>query len=417
MNVSFNYFNYEKTTKIDVKYNKNENYPLFLSIVNLLWINYYKINNENFKSCLNLQVYNKSQPYTAYKQITECPQKYGIKSIDFLINNITEEFTANNIYNYSLEFNNQIIRLESIHTIHAYYYQVQLFKLLQYSSINISEYLINNIQDDDTLEIFKLIVKIPVDRYLKTNLVLSMYNTLNDYQNRFGETSGQSCDQTIKLNKIIRRNLRPPYGDCSDYSENRPFNGTNQWHCYRQCLKTMAENRFYCKPVVIDKTTHELDFVSDNYIECDSSLQKLFDEYVAQNRIDLKCTELCPRDCVNIDFKTTIIGEIEKDEINYGNTYYSISVVWDTTQPMFVYNEELVMSFIDYIVYCGGVVGLLFGASALDIIHKILNKTFWLNIWRIILELFQWHIINQINNIQRFFRIKFLEFKQYLFQN
>ena len=64
-------------------------------------------------------------------------------------------------------------------------------------------------------------------------------------------------------------------------------------------------------------------------------------------------------------------------------------MVWDTTQPMFVYNEETVMSFIDYICYCGGLVGLLFGASAVDILYIIFSKTTWIIIWTITLQIIQ----------------------------
>ena len=404
MEVSVNYFNYEKTIKIDVKYNSNENFPLFVNILRNSFNNKFKL------PCL-LYKYDISFHDKASSRILECLQQNGIKSIDFLINNFTKEFE--DIYDYLIELNNQTIKLDSLQTIHAYSYINT--KTIQCNSIDVGDSFIKY-SKFNTTELFKLWVKIPYTRFIRTNLVLNMYNTLNDYQNTFFDDVGFISDQTIKVTKILHKNLKPPYGDCSDYIEDRPFNGTNQWHCFRQCLKTMAENMFDCKPVVIDKTTHELDFVSDNYIECNSSVQKLFDEYVAQNRINLKCTELCPRDCLNIDFKMTTIPEIEKDEINYENTHLEITLVWDTTQPMFVYNEELVMSFIDYIVYCGGVVGLLFGASALDIIYMLFSRSFWLNIWGIILQIFQWHLINQINNIRRFFRIKFIEFKHYLFQ-
>ena len=286
MEVSVNYFNYEKTTKIDVKYNSNENYPLFISIVNLLDTDHLKrpnLKQYNSKSCLyNNKLHSNYSDYTTYKQITECPQKYGIKSIDFLINNITKDFLENNIFNYSLELNTKIINLETIHTTHAYYYELPLTDIIHYNSINMSEYSVNIRQDNESFELFKLFVKPPSGRYYKTHLVLSMYNTLNDYQSRISITSGQNCDQTIKVTRTIRQNLKPPYGDCSDYSKNRRFNGTNQWHCYRQCLKTMAENRFHCKPVVIEKTTHELDFVFRiTYIECNSSVHRLIDDYTS----------------------------------------------------------------------------------------------------------------------------------------
>ena len=310
--------------------------------------------------------------YDQYKIVMECPQQYGFKSMDFLIQNLTKEF--DNLYNYSLQLNNKIIKLDNIQKDHVYYFEYQVKQILHYNSINMRDYLKENMHGD--IEFVKIWINKPFnDAFHKTHLVLNMYNTVNNYQKQFSENALHTSDQTIKVTKIIHQNLKPPYGDCSDYSEDRPFNGTNQWHCYRQCLKTMAENMFDCKPVLIDKTLHELDFISDNFIECNSSVQKLFDEYVAQNRLNFKCIEFCPRDCVNIDFKMSMVSETENDEKNYENTDYKMSMVWDTTRPMLVYKEEPVMSFIDYICYCGGLVGLFFGTSAVDYnIHYIIPK-------------------------------------------
>ena len=39
LKASINYFNYEKTTKFDVKPNTGDNYPLFLSIYSIIPIN------------------------------------------------------------------------------------------------------------------------------------------------------------------------------------------------------------------------------------------------------------------------------------------------------------------------------------------------------------------------------------------
>ena len=59
------------------------------------------------------------------------------------------------------------------------------------------------------------------------------------------------------------------------------------------------------------------------------------------------------------------------------------TLVWDTTQPMFVYKEVPVLSFIEYMVYLGGLVGLWFGTSAKDVVIILFDKTFWLNLWHI----------------------------------
>ena len=55
--------------------------------------------------------------------------------------------------------------------------------------------------------------------------------------------------------------------------------------------------------------------------------------------------------------------------------YYRKSLIWDSTQPMFAYNEESVMSFTDFLVNCGGLIGLWFGTNANDLIIWLIEWT------------------------------------------
>ena len=64
-------------------------------------------------------------------------------------------------------------------------------------------------------------------------------------------------------------------------------------------------------------------------------------------------------------------------------------LVWDTTQPMFVYKEVPVLSFIEYMVYLGGLVGLWFGTSAKDLVIILFDEIFWLNLWHKILIIYK----------------------------
>ena len=54
------------------------------------------------------------------------------------------------------------------------------------------------------------------------------------------------------------------------------------------------------------------------------------------------------------------------------------SLVSDSTQPMFVYNEESILSFTEYMCYCGGLIGLWFGTSAKDIVFILIRFRFWI---------------------------------------
>ena len=379
--VSINYFNYKTIIKLDIKYNRNENHPLFISIVNT--IDYSSIE----EACMNINKHFYNYAYVT-PLITNCPQKMNITSKDFLLEIMNRKFDQ--ICNYSLELNNQVMNLKDIPIIHAYYLKKDFAwpdYAIHFNTINITEYLdINHFRN----EFFKFWISINSTNkgefeyyYNKNYIDFSSYNTLDSYRIDF-QPGSLSYDQTIKVTKVIHNNLRPPYGQCSDYVEDRPFNGTNQWHCYRQCIKTMVENVFKCKPVLIGNTFHELDYINDNYIECDLLGQRDVDKYLRANNLDIKCMDRCPKNCLNIDFTKNWIRKAENDEINYGNSQRKLSMIWDTTKPMFVYNEELVLSFIDYMCYCGGLVGLLFGASAVDILYKLFNKTIWINIFVII---------------------------------
>ena len=70
----------------------------------------------------------------------------------------------------------------------------------------------------------------------------------------------------------------------------------------------MAQNKFKCKPVLIDNTFHSLDYIYDNFIDCNSSVQILYDNYVIQNKLDEFCMKKCPKDCIKFDlnFKEVI---------------------------------------------------------------------------------------------------------------
>ena len=383
ISVSINYFNYKTTIKFDINYNRNENHPLFISIVDIIEYKSIKDECEKIASYYHLN---------ERMMIMNCPQDVNITSKDFLFEIMNKYLHS--ICNYSLELNNQVMNLKDIPTNHAYYFKKDFdynFGVTHFNTINITELEDNPNNNNDRGNIFfKFWISINTTDedlfefyYNRIHLVLSIYNTLDSYQIDF-QLGSLSYNQIIKVTKVIHNNLRPPYGQCSDYIKDRPFNGTNQWYCYRQCIKTMAEKIFKCKPVLIGNTFHELDYINDNYIECNNSNQVYFDRYLDANHLDSKCIDSCPKNCLNIDFKMNWIRKAENDEINYGNSQRKLTMIWDTTKPMFVYNEELVLSFIDYICFCGGLVGLLFGASAVDILYKLFNKTIWINIFIII---------------------------------
>jgi hypothetical protein len=165
--------------------------------------------------------------------------------------------------------------------------------------------------------------------------------------------------------------MKPPHGQCSDYSDQNNFD--NQWQCYRQCLKNFAGKQFECKPVFIDYTIHELDFTSNDLKDCNSSIQRSFDELIVKKDLKEKCLRICPKDCLSVNFKIKVINNGFDGKKLKESTHLKKSIVFDSTQPIFLYKEEAVMSFTDYLSYCGGLVGLWFGTSAQNIIDIASN--------------------------------------------
>ena len=100
-----------------------------------------------------------------------------------------------------------------------------------------------------------------------------------------------------------------------------------------------------------------------------------------------KCHLACHKECYQIQYSTTIKDtkkQLKKFDWYHGGKYFVENYVKSNAEePMFKYTEEPVLTFTEYLVYCGGLMGLWFGASAHDIIVLILNS----NVWKIILKI------------------------------
>jgi len=88
----------------------------------------------------------------------------------------------------------------------------------------------------------------------------------------------------------------------------------------------------------------------------------------------IECLRYCPQQCVTVDYNwkvmssDTYIGNELWHNSSEENITTEKSLVWDSTQPLFVYREEPVMSLTDYMSYTGGLFGLWFGTNGKDLI-------------------------------------------------
>ena len=107
---------------------------------------------------------------------------------------------------------------------------------------------------------------------------------------------------------------------------------------------------------------------------------------------------MCPKDCFNVEYYSTIkrtenyvdnqhwfdYPKIEppivsgirtqKHDNNFKERPVERRIVWDTSKPMFAYIDEPVMTFTQYLVYCGGLMGLWFGQSLNDLIQLMIRS-------------------------------------------
>jgi len=198
-------------------------------------------------------------------------------------------------------------------------------------------------------------------------------------------------NETIIVSKTVRKYLGRPHGNCSYYDGStgeQPFGSTSHTQCMRRCIGSYWERHHKCYPLFIDNYLHEIDFkknFSKRFCYLTRS-EKLFQEKV-DNNIRVICLNYCPKDCLTIEYKTrfiptdTQIGNKYWHNLNDSEKYIEKSLVWDSTQPLYVYREEPVMSLTDYMSYTGGLFGLWFGTNGKDFIIWIIEKISILWIW------------------------------------
>ena len=190
---------------------------------------------------------------------------------------------------------------------------------------------------------------------------------------------------SVLLTKTKRSYLGPPYSQCSHYRTDteRPFNAMSYMHCYRHCLRAFAQNnnRLNCTPFFIDSTITELDFFNPQIPICSFEKGMIFDELVIK-QIRNKCLQLCPNDCLTVDYSSDNQRTASEMDLMLETSNRSeVSIVWDSRQPMLSYIEESVLSFTDYLVICGGLLGLWFGTNANDLFIKLIESRFLIDPW------------------------------------
>ena len=195
----------------------------------------------------------------------------------------------------------------------------------------------------------------------------------------------KSNNYVLLVTKTQRLHLEPPYGKCSHYRwhTERPFNTLSHMQCYRHCLRSFAQNndRINCTPLFIDNFISQLDSFTEQNFLCTYQKKLIFNELVNRQNISKKCLDLCPNDCLTVDYSYEIQRiDSEMDYLLETSNRSEVSLVWDSRQPMLSYIEESILSFTDYLVNCGGLLGIWFGINANDLFIRLIRSKFSQNL-------------------------------------
>ena len=108
---------------------------------------------------------------------------------------------------------------------------------------------------------------------------------------------------------------------------------------------------------------------------------------LVMDNIRAKCVNYCPKDCLTIEYNSRVISSDSQIGTEF---WYNLSVdqmsvkkslVWDSTQPLYVYREEPVMSLTDYMSYTGGLFSLWFGTNGKHFTLWLIDTIHVISIW------------------------------------
>ena len=179
---------------------------------------------------------------------------------------------------------------------------------------------------------------------------------------------------SIVVKKSSHQYMSSPFGQCYDYVPNKlTYHSMSYIECYRKCLIHQYIEQYNCVPYIIDNFITEYDLTNNETKMCSTNTENVMNRRPIEEIFVNKCSNECPKECFRVDYSS---------EVKERSTYFSNqvwlnsysndrsvqrSVVWDSYEPMFAYIDEPVLTFTQYLVYCGGLMGLWFGQSLKDL--------------------------------------------------
>ena len=186
-----------------------------------------------------------------------------------------------------------------------------------------------------------------------------------------------STNYEILLRKSSHKYMKWPFGQCIEYDvpNERTFNAMSQIECHRKCLAHKYNKNGKCLPRFVDNMMTEFDNI-DNRTEICSQ----YFDFKDISLLSKECLLICPEECFQVEYwstmKETELGKYRS--LHERNVRHEEAVerriVWSSSEPMFAYIDEPVLTFTAYLVYCGGLMGLWFGQSLKDLLSLFIVK-------------------------------------------
>ena len=194
---------------------------------------------------------------------------------------------------------------------------------------------------------------------------------------------------SIVVKKSSHQYMSRPFGNCSDYRipDKTLYNSMSYIECYRKCLTHQYIKKWECVPYLMQNFITEYDLTNDE-TRCSTNRDDIINRRRDQRYIVEKCLRICPKECFQVEYSS----KAKERETYFDNQFWSKYfktfyrpqervIVWDSNQPMIAYIDEPVMTFTQYLVNCGGLMGLWFGQSLKDMFSLLIDKTFWRSVY------------------------------------
>jgi hypothetical protein len=224
--------------------------------------------------------------------------------------------------------------------------------------------------------------------FIRQELVLYIFSNRFDTFKRSVKNFDESVDffKYTKINSAIKYNLigtKQQFIEngkqiCSHYKSNdRPFNAFSQSVCLRKCYQNYCQKRFGCSPLVIKEIISSIDEQKNEMQFCSQELNDFCEKAINEINLSKECAKYCPKDCIQFDIQLSrIVVSPEETE----NLTQEIELVWNKNYPLITYIETRVITFTDYLCYCGGLFGLWFGSNANSVLSFALNPRNWVSL-------------------------------------